>query len=332
MQATIVSFRWSALEDATKAIDRALATIEEAAEVGGQLAAFGGFELAFWFPSEEIEAAAFFARSVVQRVPSLGRAGLAVGVIALVPHASPPLAWGEPLVVGAALARLAELGSVLVLSELAEVHADVLQAAGAGKDFPFAGKTRKTTKLEPLSFEEAPEGEPANLSDTAQATVAKLPLPQSSYPPRRSHTGSYDLLELAKSALTRAESVPLDTAVAELNLSEGNREIVERLAGVLAMTRGASEEGLRLLRRAAESEQSDDRRARAILAYAIGVAAAGRQEEALLEALSALAITRRTADVSGERACSRVLAQLALATGHPDAASAWAHVGERLRE
>ncbi len=336
VQVAIVSFRWSALEEAPKAIERARLTTEEAAAIGGELVAFGGFELAYRFPADEVEAAAFFARSIVQRVPSLGRAGLALGEIAFFPDdfARMGLGWGEPLVVAAALARLADLGSVLVLTELADLHGEVLQPAGSGKDFPFAGKTRKTTKLEALTFEDAEAvGEPLNLTDTAQATVAKLTLAQSSYPPpRRSHTGSYDLLELARSALSRADSVPLDTAVSELNLSAGNREIVERLAGVLAMTRGASEEGLRVLRRAAEAEQNDDRRARAILAYSIGVASVGRHEEALLEALNALAITRRTSDVSGERACARVLAQLAFANGHTDAASAWAHVGERLRD
>lgn len=336
MQATIVSFRWSALEDPEQAIERARTTTHEATATGGELVAFGGFELAYRFALDEVEAAAFFARSIVQRVPTLGRAGIAIGEIAFLPNelGREGLGWGEPLVVAAALARLAELGSVLVLADLAEVHEDVLQPAGPGKDFPFGGKARRTVKLEALTFEDAEDVDhPHNLTDTAQATAAKLTFAQSSYPPpRRSHTGSYDLLELARSALSRADSVPLDTAVSELNLSAGNREVVERLAGVLAMTRGASEEGLRVLRRAAESEQNDDRRARAILAYSIGVASAGRHEEALLEALNALAITRRTSDVSGERACARVLGQLAFANGHADAASAWAHVGERLRD
>ncbi len=339
-EAVVVSFRWSALETPERAVARARAAAVEAAELGGRLAGFGGFEVAFRFDAEEIEAAALFARSVVQRIPSLGRAGMARGAVAAFETADGlnQLAWGEPLVIAAALARLAELGSVLLLEDLAKEFPHALQSGGPGRELPFAGRTRATVKLEALSFEadSAVIEEPHNLSETAQVRVAPVmapsTFPPAADPPRRSHTGSYEMLELARSALLRSDSVSLDTAVSELNLSAQNKEIVERLAGVLAMTRGANEEGLRVLRRAAETEQTDDKRARAVLAYAIGVAAAGRHEEALLEALSALSITRQSQDPSGERACARFLAQLAFANGHVDAASAWEHVAQRAAD
>jgi hypothetical protein len=323
-EALVVSFRWSALQEAAKAVEHALEAVREAGEVGGTLAAFGGFEVAFRFDPAEIEAAAFFARSIVQKMPALGRAGIASGFLAtFAPAEGADLAWGEPVVLAAALARLAELGTVLVLEDLGAAHSSVLSFLGPGRELAFGGRSRPTLKLEPLSFEIDIEL-PDNLTETTQVAAAGTLLP-----PRRRQTGSYDLLELARTALLRSDMVPLDTAVSELKISTQDKEVVERLAGVLATTRGANEEGLRVLRRAADLEQSDDRRARALLAYAIGVAAAGRHEESLLEALLALALTRRIGDSSGEKACARFLAQLAFVNGHQDASSAWEHVAKR---
>ncbi len=324
-EALVVSFRWSALQEPSKAVEHALAAVREAGEVGATLAAFGGFEVAFRFEPAEIEAAAFFARSIVQKIPALGRAGIASGALAtFAPGEGVALAWGEPVVVAAALARLAELGTVLIPADLAATYEDALSFAGPGRELAFGGRARPTLKLEPLSFEEDVEV-PDNLTEATQIAAAGSYRP----PPRRRQTGSYDLLELARTALLRSDLVPLDTAVSELNISTQDKEVVERLAGVLATTRGANEEGLRVLRRAVDLEQSDDRRARALLAYAIGVAAAGRHDESLLEALLALALTRRIGDSSGERACARFLGQLAFSNGHQDAASAWEHVAKR---
>jgi hypothetical protein len=324
-EALVVSFRWSALQEPSKAIEHALEAVREAREVGAKLAAFSGFEVAFRFEPGEVEAAAFFARTIVQQIPALGRAGIARGGLAtFTPADGVELAWGEPVVVAAALARLAELGTVLISAELGSMHEDILSFSGAGRELAFGGKSRPTLRLMPLSFAEEAEL-PDNLTETTQVAAASSFRP----PPRRQQTGSYDLLELARTALLRSDLVPLDTAVSELNISTQDKEVVERLAGVLATTRGANEEGLRVLRRAADLEQSDDRRARALLAYAIGVAAAGRHEESLLEALLALALTRRIGDASGERACARFLAQLSFTNGHQDAASAWEHVAKR---
>ncbi len=99
--------------------------------------------------------------------------------------------------------------------------------------------------------------------------------------------------------------------------------LVGRVAAVLAVRRGDEGEGLRALRRGVAIATSAEARARGGLAYATGLAAAGRSEAALLEALSALAATREAGDPRGERACVAFLARLAAATGHHDAAQRW---------
>jgi hypothetical protein len=98
---------------------------------------------------------------------------------------------------------------------------------------------------------------------------------------------------------------------------------VGRVAAVLSVRRGDEGEGLRALRRGVAVATSAEGRAREGLAYAAGLAAAGRSEAALLEALSALAATREAGDPRGERACVAFLARLAAATGHLDAAQRW---------
>jgi hypothetical protein len=143
-------------------------------------------------------------------------------------------------------------------------------------------------------------------------------------------TGSFEIIELAREALKRGDTMSLDAALQHLKITGEHPEVVERLAGVLAMTRGAKEDGLRVLRRAAASETREDRRTRAVLAFAVGLAAAGRTEDALLEALSALALTRSLGDTSGEVACTTFLSQLSEAAGHGGAAAAWQAVADRV--
>jgi hypothetical protein len=69
-------------------------------------------------------------------------------------------------------------------------------------------------------------------------------------------------------------------------------------------------------------------RCRAALAHGIGLAAAGRLAEAVLEALEGLARAREAQDRSGERACARFLSQLSNSAEQPAAAAAWLSVAE----
>lgn len=101
---------------------------------------------------------------------------------------------------------------------------------------------------------------------------------------------------------------------------------------LLAMThlaRGRTGDGLRLLRenkqRALHAEAAQ--RSRAALALGVGLAAAGRPTEALLEALEGLARAREAADGLGERACARFLASLAREVGEDYAATRWDLIG-----
>ncbi|WP_437814501.1 hypothetical protein [Sorangium sp. So ce1078] len=134
------------------------------------------------------------------------------------------------------------------------------------------------------------------------------------------------LAELAKQALVQGDLRTLERLVGELRRTGEHQDLVERMSGLISLGRGAKEEALRRFRIAAEAEAPPPHRARALLAYGVALAAAGRTEGALIEALSALARAREVEDRHGEQACAQFLARLAAATGHEEAARTWAQV------
>jgi hypothetical protein len=97
-----------------------------------------------------------------------------------------------------------------------------------------------------------------------------------------------------------------------------------------SLTRGEVGEALRLLRSTKERAQQlgPAERSRAALGLGVGLAAAGRSSEALLEALEGLARAREAQDARGELACARFIAQLAASAGHEPVARAWQALGE----
>jgi hypothetical protein len=103
-----------------------------------------------------------------------------------------------------------------------------------------------------------------------------------------------------------------------------------RVRAIAALTRGATAEALKLLREGvAEAEAGPAvARSRAFLAYGIGLAAAGRTTEALLQGLQALARAREENLALGERACARFLSRLSGVAGHPEAALKWQEIAD----
>ncbi|WP_437984131.1 hypothetical protein [Sorangium sp. So ce117] len=179
-----------------------------------------------------------------------------------------------------------------------------------------------------------PDEAPSDFPDATSPDVA-LPCGDASGDPLAKTTESpvlsmndiaVRLAELAKQALVQGDLRTLERLVGELRRTGEHLELAERMTGLISLGRGAKEEALRRFRIAAEADASPSQRARALLAYGVALAAAGRTEGALLEALSALARAREAEDLHGEQACAQFLAQLAAATGHEGAARAWAQV------
>jgi len=112
----------------------------------------------------------------------------------------------------------------------------------------------------------------------------------------------------------------------KLRASSQYELLADRLDAMAALTRGEAGDALRLLRQSKgrSRELSAAHRCRAALALGVGLAAAGRTTEALLEALEGLGCAREANDVRGEEACARFLAQLSRSAGDDAAADVWA--------
>ncbi|MFO0555796.1 MAG: hypothetical protein U0271_45890 [Polyangiaceae bacterium] len=309
MASLVLSLRWGSVEGAAGAIARAREVASDVERAGGHLVGFGAFEVSFAFDPKNAAQAISLAVALAKTSGSFQRGGIAEGEL-LPFDPEPPsgwvaLGWGDALIVASALARLAQAGELLVDQSVGLCRDGALRARAEGREINVGGTPRKSILLD------------------TDAPFVDL----DTDPNRRARrdTGSY-LIEVARDVLAKGEAASVDDFVAQLSLTGEPAEVVERLAGVLAMTRGATAEGLRVRRRAAQVEQPGEKRARSILAYAIGVAAAGRPEDGLLEGLSALALARATGDDSGERACARFLSQLSASAGHPEAARAWDYV------
>jgi hypothetical protein len=203
-------------------------------------------------------------------------------------------------------------------------------------------------QIEPLEIEasspEAPEPprQPASVEPEAQM----LPLPREaasrppmpSTPPVTLRSDQVERLREAASlvqadsifpasmaeALGRRDASSLDRMAASYR-ERNQHALAFRLDAIASLVRGHSSEALRELRsaqqRSLESSLSEQCRAR--LAYAVGLSAAGRQREAFIEALGALARAREAKDQRGERACVRFLAQVARVFDEPEAAARW---------
>lgn len=115
-----------------------------------------------------------------------------------------------------------------------------------------------------------------------------------------------------------------DTPVPETSDGSPGRA-TERLEALSRLAQGRTGEALAILRRAQEqaAELGPRERCRAGLALGLALAAAGRAEEALLQALGALARAREAGDRRGEQASARLLATLARGLGAEAEAERW---------
>jgi ATP/maltotriose-dependent transcriptional regulator MalT len=128
---------------------------------------------------------------------------------------------------------------------------------------------------------------------------------------------------LAKDALVNADAAALEQYTAGLRATGGHSRYAERLQALAGLQRGDVGDALRILRNArADLEgQAGPLRTQAALALALALAASGRMDEALLEALDGLARARLGNDSHGSLACLAFLSKLYGAAGRVGHAS-----------
>jgi hypothetical protein len=124
----------------------------------------------------------------------------------------------------------------------------------------------------------------------------------------------------------------LDTWIEALRASGDREGAAIRLEAIAALAKGETNQALAVLRAGVATAESaaPAARSRASLAYGIALAVAGRQTEALIAALEALARAREGGETRGEQACTRFLARLSGAAGHAEAAKSWLTVAGEI--
>jgi hypothetical protein len=265
-------------------------------ELGGSLVAWGATQLALGWDFDAIEDAVKFATSIGVEALSPERAwacGLAEGEIeSLSPDGEGILAWGPALLSATALAQVARAGEVLIDGNVRALRGGLLSLRGVRDSADVAQSVRGWTLdhaqpwTRPASGDErAPEDDPTRRESDEMATVVSV---------------------------GRAVEPLRETLVARVRSLARGAQSAAAFDSLAAMRRA----------RALVEDGPAPARCRASLALALTLSVAGRVEEALLEAMDALARAREAHDAKAIDACIALLAKLYGSAGHVDAATA----------
>ncbi len=134
--------------------------------------------------------------------------------------------------------------------------------------------------------------------------------PPPSHEPPSVRDGLRQLADAARKALVTADHAGLEAALAAVEVVGGSRNAVTRVRGLAAVARGEVAAGLMLLRRARAQALTDEELARGALAHSIALEVAGKRDDAILEAMTALAIERRLGSQDGPLPARRILERL----------------------
>jgi hypothetical protein len=312
-------------------IARARSLFSRGEALGGQLVAWSAALLAVAWDTESMEEAVLLSTSIREESLSPERAwaaGIAEGELdPLAPDgARMHLAWGPALFTAASLARIARAGEVLVDGDVRALRAGQIALLGA-RAATDSGQRVRGWKLD-LEH-------PWRRGHEADLLVAPPPLP----PPRPRGASTPDVeatletapIEFSNEELSTDEVLEIveATAAAAPPPASQERRGTARLAErVRKLARGDEDadaiEALAELRRARTAAEGGPpaSRCQAALALAMTLAIAGRPEEALLEALDALARAREAQDAKAIGACLALLAKLYSGIGRGGEATA----------
>jgi hypothetical protein len=303
--------------------------------LGGKLIAWSAAVIALSWDTDSLEEAILLATSIREESLSPERAwacGLAEGSLEpLAPDGQRMhLAWGDALLSAVSLARAAKPGEVLVHGELPVVLTQQLVLAGARASTDSGRRVRGwCLDIEhPWKRGQAPSEPPP---DSADRFIASRP--------REAPRGSLDCEATPEIPVDEfpADEVSTDTLIRIVQSfgpsprsasgeegSPSRRVEADRVRGLIGRdsTRAPVEmlaERRRL--RAMVDGGSPAARCQAALALAMTLTIGGRTEEALVEALDALARAREAHDPKAIGACMALLSKLYASAGFLDAAT-----------
>lgn len=332
-------------------LTRARSMCSRGEALGGRLIGWSAALLAISWDPDSLEEALLLATSIREEALTTERAwscGMAEGELEpLAPDgARMQLAWGEALVAAASLARIARGGEALVDGDVRALRAGQLSLLGS-RAATDAGQRVRGWRLDL----EHPWKRAAGIDAGADATDAfvvqaldeVLDEPPSSEDPVSEEPLSEDLPSSEDLAGSTLEMPAADFSAEELSTYEilqiveatdasppppshqrrGN-PLADRIRSLARDETDGAMETLADLRRVRADADGGPPAARcqAALALAMGLALAGRPEEALLETVDALARAREADDARAIGACMALLAKLYAGAGRTGEAAA----------
>lgn len=308
-------------------LPRARALTQRAEALGATLAAWSALTLAFsWDPDAAEEAIALAAslREDAMTEEDTWACGIAQGDMQLLAHsgARADLAWGVPLVVALTLSRIARPAEVLLDASFIQRAQLNLLATREETDggLTVAGAQLDSRNPWKVEVHAVATNEPAR-----HAIRYRSP---SSFDMEEVDPEALAarLMQLSKEALIGGDAHSLERWSDGLKATGEKDSFAERMRAIARLSRGRVGDALRALqeaRRAAETAPSSTR-CQASLALGVGLAFAGRSDEALLEALDALARAREGHDEQATQACLALLAKLFTSVGRAEDAACFA--------
>jgi hypothetical protein len=319
-------------------LSRARSMCARGEALGGRLVAWSAALLAMAWDPDSIEEALLLGTSIREEALSAERAwssGMAEGELEpLSPEgARMQLAWGDALVSAASLARVAKPGELLVDGDVRALRAGQLTLLGA-RAATDAGQRVRGWRLDL----EHPWKRSADAAAGPDATDRYFVFPQADAPPAPQDLGAtqempiadfstedfaaYEALEIVEAAGAADDAPPADSE----KIVRPERTLLADRVRSLARGEHAKDAGdvLSDVRRARARVEGGPpaTRCQAALALAMTLAIAGRPEEALLEALDALARAREGQDPKAVGACMALLAKLYSSAGMTGEAAA----------
>jgi hypothetical protein len=300
--------------------------------LGGRLVAWSAALLAMSWDTDSIEEAVLLAVSVREESLSGERAwacGMAEGELEpLAPDgARMQLAWGAALLSAASLARIARPGEVCVDGDVRALRAGQLSLVGA-RSANDAGTRVRGWKLDLEHPWKRPPGAPEDDVDhdvvippgaepevvIDAASTQQMPAMDFSV----ESLSASDVLEMVEASATESESPPVSQRRPGSALADRVRKLANGEQSADAV------DALGELRRARARADGGPpaSRCQAALALAMTLAIAGRLEDALLEAMDALARARELQDPKAIGACTALLAKLYAGAGETGEAAA----------
>lgn len=306
-------------------LPRARALTQRAEALGATLAAWSALTLAFsWDPdgAEEAIALAASLREDAMTEADTWACGIAQGDMQLLAHsgARADLAWGVPLVVALTLSRIARSAEVLLDESFVQRARLNLLATREETDGAVTVTGMQLDSRDPWKAEPAPPVQKPEIRYRSPSTFDMEEVDPEALAAR--------LMQLSKEALIGGDAHSLERWSDGLMATGEKDSFAERMRAMARLSRGRVGDALRTLqqsRRDAETA-STSTRCQASLALGVGLAFAGRADEALLEALDALARAREGHDEQATQACLALLAKLFTSVGRADEA---AHFGVR---